>query len=353
MIRKCRKCGVPMVAGKAHAWKDNGMIVQRRNPDNRMIFMETENMEDLFKGIEDIIGAPIAHLVIESIRREARKYLESELPLPAGKLGRRMFLNMAIRKSIDIGTGMGIGHIEPSERRLRFDDGDYYSEIIQFPRSITMFAGEGLAAFEAITRHDGTVAYEKIAANTFRLTIRAGEHPLELQGYFAKAPHPEKPGDIKWRRCERCGTPLDIATCRWDYETGCIFLPDSGNRVSIYSPTPIEAVFKDLEAELGVEIPEAIIEAQRRHISRSMVLAEAKSIDEYRYALALRGLGYISRLHIGVDHVAVTIQNPCLYPLLVGTVKGIFAYVGSGGGSTHQWSVDGGGDLYIEIEAVA
>jgi len=348
-MRTCRKCGVPLVAGKAHEWRANGVIVQRRNPDNRMIFMETENMEDLFNGIEEIISVPIGHLIVESIRREARRYLESELKLPSSKLGRRVAMNMIIKKSKDITMGLGIGHIETSGKRLHFDDDDYYQEIIRFPRSITMRAGELLAAFEAIMGEDGTVEYEKEDDNAFRVTVRAGEHPVELQGYFVKESHPEKKGDIDWRRCSRCGTPLDIGSCHWDSKTGSIFWSDSGNRVSIYSPTPIEAVFKDLEAELGVEIPEAIIEAQRRYTSRSMLWEKEKGIDFYRHMFAIRGLGYVSDLEIDDGLVMMNIQNPCLYPLLVGMVKGMFGHLMSGEEPTHQWSVDRDGDLNIRI----
>ncbi len=349
-MRTCGKCGVPLVAGKAHEWRSNGIIVQRRNSDNRMIFMETENMEGLLIGIEEIIGLPIEHLIIESIRREARKYLESELPLPSSKLGRRIALNMIINRSIDIAVGMGIGSIQISEKRLRLDGEDYIKETIRFPRSITMFAGEILAAFEAITQQDGAVEYERADEYTFLLTVRTGEHPLELQDYLVKESHPEKRGDIIWKRCARCGTPLDIAACRWNYERGTIFWPDSGNRVSIYSPTPIEAVFKDLEAELGEEVPEAIIEAQRRYISRMIILEEGKGIEDFRRMFALRGLGYLSDLEIGDDYVNASIQNPCLYPLLVGTVEGIFGHLVSGGGSSHQWSVEPDGELSIRIQ---
>lgn len=339
------------MAGKAHIWKDNGTIVQRRNPDIRMIFLETENLEDLFSSIENMLEVPIGHIVVESTRRGVKDYIGSQLPPLPFKFIRRLAANLMTKRAISIGVGLGLGAIETAEERNHGDEDDYYIEIIRYPRSITMYPGELLGAFEALQGRDAVVDVEKLDDLSYRLTVRPGEHPLELQGYLSKKMYPPKPGDVEFERCTRCNTPIDISRCKWDFERGAIYLPDSGNRVSFYGPDAVEAVFGDLEAELGEDIPEAIIEAQSKYVKKAMIDEVRKNVSEYRYMLALRGLGYIKSFESNDEGMEMVIQNPCLPQLLVGTVKGLYELMSAKDTSSHAWTIETDGDLTISVKS--
>ena len=55
----CPECGVPGYVVSEHVWLPSGAIVQNRDEKHRMVFFESENIDLLFRGIEEIIGVPI------------------------------------------------------------------------------------------------------------------------------------------------------------------------------------------------------------------------------------------------------------------------------------------------------
>ena len=76
----CEKCGVPLMVSRELNWEKNGVISLTSSPRNRMVFFEAESIEQLFRGIEELIGAPIEHIVIESRSRETKRYIERVFP---------------------------------------------------------------------------------------------------------------------------------------------------------------------------------------------------------------------------------------------------------------------------------
>ena len=63
-IELCDTCGVPRSISKGLSWNDNGVINLTLTPLERMVFYEAETIDHLFKGIEDLIGLPVEHIVI-------------------------------------------------------------------------------------------------------------------------------------------------------------------------------------------------------------------------------------------------------------------------------------------------
>lgn len=60
----CRRCGAPYLVGKDLTWHENSVITQAKDPDHRMLFYQSENLEQLFQGVEEIVGVPIGDIVI-------------------------------------------------------------------------------------------------------------------------------------------------------------------------------------------------------------------------------------------------------------------------------------------------
>ncbi len=73
-------CGVPRFISNALEWGDNGVISLPSAPGERMVFYESETIDALFDGIKELIGMPIDNIVIESRRRETRRYMEGVFP---------------------------------------------------------------------------------------------------------------------------------------------------------------------------------------------------------------------------------------------------------------------------------
>jgi hypothetical protein len=80
-IDTCKECGVPSLIGNGLRWENNGVISITMSPGNRLVFYESETIDNLFSGIQELIGIPIEHIVIESKRRETRGYVEKVFPL--------------------------------------------------------------------------------------------------------------------------------------------------------------------------------------------------------------------------------------------------------------------------------
>lgn len=106
-MRLCKGCGVPLLVGKELIWHDNGVITQAKNPDHRLFFYQSENLDRLFRGIEEIIGLSIEHIVIESKRRDVKEYVEKLLPAPVRKLARYVGLKAMIGRLSTVGRACG------------------------------------------------------------------------------------------------------------------------------------------------------------------------------------------------------------------------------------------------------
>src|SRR5660397_5734 len=79
-LKPCSECGVPAVVTSEHLWLNNGDIVHARAQTSRMVFIETENLDPLFRGIAQIIGSDIEHMIITAARRAYRVYLGAFVP---------------------------------------------------------------------------------------------------------------------------------------------------------------------------------------------------------------------------------------------------------------------------------
>ena len=79
-IEVCRECGVPLMISAGQRWEDNGVISLAMSPTNRVVFYESGIIDNLFKGIEELIGTDVWHIVTESRRRDVRKYIERSFP---------------------------------------------------------------------------------------------------------------------------------------------------------------------------------------------------------------------------------------------------------------------------------
>ena len=79
-LELCPACGVPLIVSRNLYWDSNGVIIVKASPRNRFVFFESDTIDHLLAGIEEMIGLPIEHIVLESRSREARRYIERSFP---------------------------------------------------------------------------------------------------------------------------------------------------------------------------------------------------------------------------------------------------------------------------------
>lgn len=372
-VEVCERCGVPLMISRELEWGNNGVITLKRSPQNRMILYESRVIDNLFRGIEELIGIPIEHIVIESRRREVRKYIERSLTPEVrelfarsrGGLGQsrdgagdgeaenlRETVKAVTRNIIEIGRIYGYGDSRPSDLWEKGDPFPWRANIVRDPYSIPFWAADALGSNEATEGIEQWVRYEHLGDDTYLFVTYPSEHPVELKERLKRKKYPFKPGNIVFERCDGCSLPVEVGRYEWRPDQGVIMDPDYGWRMAVYGPSALEAVLDDLEAELGNEIPAAVIEAERRFVKD-----RARKRDWRRGGLtfnrlsALRGMGNITSFEADERRLSLTIENPCLNLLLVGMAQAIYELALGMERSRYEFHVADDGDLTIEVRA--
>jgi len=370
-IESCGSCGVPILISGVFKWENSGAISISYSPGARMVFYESGNIDNIFRGVEELIGTPIEHIVMERKRRDTRRFMERVFAEEAKKLAsilgggttdkvsavepsRRQDVlelgDVVNTQATTIGMVYGYGDIRFSELWDLWDSFPWRTQIIHNPYSTIFFSADMLATVEAFEQRDMRVKYEKVGGDIYLLAVYPGEHPLELKERLKRKSYKIKPADISHELCPQCGVPLGVARCRWDLEKGIIVDPITGRRMAFFDPAAMDTVFDDLEAELGESVPEAIIEAQRRYGKLSMSADNwRRSGYDFKSWAALRGLGNITRFKADEKHVTLTLENPSMHLAMVGMAQALYELAWGAESSTHEWHRTNDGDLIINV----
>ena len=359
-IEVCGECGVPLMIGSGQRWEDNGVISLAMSPANRLVFYEADVIDNLFKGIEELVGSPIDHVVTESRRRDVKKYIERLFPMEIEAMQQFDYTTnvhevVKWRRENAVQVNMvalvyGLGEIKLSNLWERGEKYPWRTQVIVNPWSMYLYPAEMLGAVEAFEQTDMQVEYERIADSIYEVTAFPGSHPIELKGRLKKKRYPFKPGEIRYERCSECGIPVEISRCKWNLEHGTITDPLTKRRMAIFGPGVVDTVLDDLIKELGEDVQEAVIEAFRRHL-RSAMNEEAWKRDmvTFNRMSALRGLGNLVLFEGDRDYLTVTFENACMPLLMVGTVQGLFEMAMHKETSTYEWELAEDGDLTITV----
>jgi len=352
-------------------WGNNGVITLKRSPANRMILYESRVIDNLFRGIEELIGLPIEHIVIESRRREVKKYIQRSLPPevremiasardaykegitgrdPAGEKVLREITRTITREIIEIGRIYGYGDSRPGDTWEMGDPFPWRSNVVRNPYSVPFWAADALGSNEAVEGIDQWVRYERLDEDTYLFVTYPAGHPLELKERLKRRRYSFKPGEIVFERCEGCGLPAELARYEWKPEQGIINDPDYGWRMAIYGPSALEVVLEDLQAELGEEVPAAVIEAERRFVKeRARRRDWRRGRTTFNRLSALRGMGNVTRFEADEKHLSLTIENACLPLLMVGMAQAIYELALNRESSRYEYHFADDGDLSIEV----
>ncbi|MBN2026557.1 MAG: hypothetical protein JW854_07360 [Actinobacteria bacterium] len=369
-LKLCKSCGVPVDIGKVYMWQAGGVIMERKDPERRAVIHDTEAFNKVCEDIEALIGVPIENMIIESRCRMNRRQQEALYPpwrrkimkacletfMGPGLMGKtlgRPIEGMAQRLTMevnDIGRSLGLGDVSLGDLWGKGEKYPHRENIIRNPYSLSCYCGDALGATEGWEDREMWVRYDETGDNTFRVTTYEGEHPIELQGRLQARFYAFKDGDIRHEPCPLCGVPASAARFVWNAGEGTVTDPDTGRRVIITDPLTLQAVFDDLEAELGEDIPRAIIASQRESM-KSAGLKDNLGADGsvLKQMLATRGLGNLVRFETGGDGLQVTIENSCLHLLMVGMMQAAYEHLWEVEGSTYSWKLAEDGDLEVSI----
>jgi ribosomal protein L37E len=348
-IKLCPECGVPRRIIRENIWQSNGKIVERKNPAHRMIFIEDDSISGVFGRIEEILGLSIERIIVESERKLAYDYVSHFVPAIVRKFVRLTHIDLSSRSTALQGQLMGFGDIEIISKRLKGDEGDYIRLGVKnawFPAALS---GIVAGSMEALICKECTATYEEKSPGYFEFTTSVSTRDRVFEERLPLPEYSNKRGDIKLERCGTCGGPAALRDFEWQIGPGMIANRQSGQRVVLTGPGEYEAIFKEMEKELGEDITRAVIEAQRGFVKGGPFQAEdTRDPSRLRTELAFRGLGNLRKSEWLDGRLSMRLENPCLNPVLIGMVLGLFELAAGGEGEA-EWEQATDGDLTIEI----
>jgi hypothetical protein len=352
-LELCPGCGVPKIITSEHLWSNNGDILHSRAQSTRIIFLETENLDPLFRGIERIIGMPIMHMVITASRRAYRIYLNAFVP--------ESIREKIQRKEIDYGpfdaafrdvAGLnGCGRYEEVSRRYEQDEDDYDTVIISEPFCVPMTISAHLGAIECLTGVDQGYNYEEVSNGVYKITSFPSPHLEELKERLWFEPYQHRVGDLELERCATCGGPEPLAGYQWLPDRGKIINKITRRRMSISGNALIDPVFLELEDELGDIIPRAVVEAQRCFTKGGFyTMDDIAEEGDFRTQLALRGLGNLKELTMKREGMHMRLDNTALPLIVIGLAQGFFEMGFGIDESDVDWEIKEDGVLEMEVK---
>ncbi|MBC7253270.1 MAG: hypothetical protein H5T72_04790 [Actinobacteria bacterium] len=371
-VELCAECGVPALVGSELRWESGGVISLAQSPHNRMVIYESTIIDNVFRGIEKILGRSIEPMVVESRRRETRRFIERGFPFEvrntlllgdAGQAARDSPLSRAmadflvrIREDLvdrvsNVARVFGYGDVSPEGA------GDepypWRRMIMKYPYSVPLWKADILGTVEAFEGLDMWIEGEELEEDVHRLRLYPSEHPVELRGKLKRRSRYEfAAGDVEHERCTTCGVPSLISSYRWDLERGIITASDTGRRVAVFGPLALEAVFDDLAAEHGPELPRAVVEAQRLYIHERVDAGLASKVTGMlKMHMARRGLGYLVSLEADRNKLEMKVLNACLELFMVGMTQAFFEIATGREKTAAEWELDAQGGLAVSITA--
>lgn len=326
--KRCGECGIPLGVGRNLNWNEDGTITHRRNPRHRLILFESDNLDRLWNRLSELLGVTLEHVwevVIESKSRATRAFLQYTLPWKVS-LAARLLGYRSIIRAIEVqGLEMGYGKITLGGQYPERGRPQRITVYIEDPYSLPLFCGDLKGSAEVLERRWSAVTYQALDARRHQVDVTVSGEVLEREAELPALEPLPVPGDFAYRRCSRCGSPLELGRFEWNLETGVIREKETGRRVALFGTAGLKAVFEELTHELGDRVLPTIVEVERDNTLSAMTREEVMEGGEaLRLKAALRGLGLVRRLSIREGRMEAEILNPAVTPYLVGLALGVF-----------------------------
>jgi len=352
VIRYCSRCGVPKILTAEHRWDSSGTITLARDPSHRMVIVDNVALTNILDSLEVRAGAPIEAIVTDAKRKSGRHFMDALLSGVKGVAVRNLASASVYRRLVNQASILGLGHAEVTAyRRHRFLEG-----VITDAYSGPAIAGDICGAFDSVEGRAGDVHYEVDAAGCLHLAIEASGRARPAGPDGAAASAPVLQGRNIFELCPVCKAPVELgARFSFDMDHGTIHESKTGHRVVLIGVISLKGLFGELEAELGPDIPEAVMTVEKDRV-REVIRGKGKDLDtgpegwlHFIRTLRIRGMGNGTDASVSGDNVKVRVENPYFEPLVAGFLAGFFeATTGREAGVAWTRSDAGHTDVTIE-----
>ncbi|MBC7231099.1 MAG: hypothetical protein H5T74_12010 [Actinobacteria bacterium] len=331
-IRRCRQCGFAYWLARSLEWHDNGTITSRFREDYRTLIIEADFLSEIFKAIEEAIGATIGHVVFEAQRRASKDVIDMNLArirwairhVPGLYRGVILYFNR-------LASWCGQAY----SRTVRNDPRGPSQAIIRNPFNRDLMAAIVTGALESLFEVPYDHHWEKRGADDVIVVEPTGEHPEICERLAYSTPAPTG-GGRAFELCPSCGAPHRLSVLDWDPDRGTVTDTRRGIRVVFLEIYTTNVVLRELVRELGEDIVPVIVEAQRNfsltHIGTLRSSGDARPAEKDRKAfmeealdtIALYGQGNPTVLENGEKMLRISVENPFNEYVLAGHLSALY-----------------------------
>jgi len=344
-MRRCPECGFPSKFARFFDWRDDGTITgtDRTRTTSQITFLEASEVETLLGDLSETIGIDIDRIFI-SAQKSIGKALYANLPIrhmkrvPANRFLRPQWLARLLVRAIasDIASlGDGVVSLD------RYRAGSSMVVRFRHPVLAPMMAGSVSGIYESVEDMPGSNVEYHLEDGDLVITLTHGVGTPGAEERLVLEEAGEGHGSLGHERCGGCGVPLEAArTWEWDVRRGAITNMKTRNREVVVAVQSLNALLRELERELGSEIPRLVYDHQKALTLRKAgggkpgdVRAVLKNKIE---AMALRGLGFPTKHHVNEDGVTVEIENAYNRDLYAAKLAAALEW-SAGGTSSIDW----------------
>jgi|BarGraNGADG00312_1021997.scaffolds.fasta_scaffold09278_3 hypothetical protein len=319
-MKRCGNCGFPAKLADSFEWRGDGTIIStdRTRTKARVAILEVREFERLFSDLSDAIGFSIDSLLITAQKNIGKQMYASLTAahvkgLPTNRLFRPQFLAKLLARLVARDAGI-LGGGTP--RVVSYKAGRQL--VLRFinPVVVPRVVGNALGIYESVEEMPSSrVEYHMENGDLIITMSHGGEGPepeATRRLYLEEITPSER--NITYARCGSCNVPTAISEAlEWDIGRGTITNRKTGRREVVVAVQSTNAILRELESELGEDVPRLIYENQKAYTLDSLRGATADDRDAfwqgYLEDLALRGLGYPSVFESDDRGVYLEISN--------------------------------------------
>lgn len=331
MAARCPSCGVPRILTRTHKW-ENGCIVNRADGSANFSIYEAAFHNGVFEELERRMGPTINRMVYIAGRIAAAEIagnLFTARPwvrklifgVPLYRLTQRTLIRFT--RAIGMGRIELLGHRMGKRGAVRVTDPFHLAHctavilggldvMYGFPVSFTArMEGESYIGELIPGKRDslgGEDAYRRLASENL-VPTPLGDAPLPS-------------------RCS-CGAPIELGlSFSFDLHGGVITERETGHRHIFYGHRSLHAILREFELELGPEVRDLFVEAEKKGFSSKLAsnpgYGPSWSLESLRSYLALRGMGFLSRLEKDGESTELEITNAFVPTVAVGRLTALW-----------------------------
>ena len=317
-MRQCRDCDFPRKFARYFDWRSDGTIISTDSTRTRsqITFLEAGVLEDLLADLSGTIGFDIDRLVIQA-QKNIGKAIYANLPIrhmkrvPATRFTRPQWLARLLVKAIanDI-AGLGDGRVSLD----RYVAGE--TLVIRFRNPVVgaLLVGSLAGIYESIEDMPSSEVEYHTEGGDLVVSLKHGQADAVADDRFRLEEIREGEGPLRWQRCLGCSVPMEAArTWQWDIDRGVINNRHTGARDVVVAVQSVNAILRELESELGEDVPKLVYDHQKAVSSKKLTgepPAEAAAyLEERLMEMALRGMGYPAEFQFTGSAVTVEIGN--------------------------------------------